>query len=614
MPYTFTCPLCLEKLGNSHFLRVFKMAEAGTNKSNPKDRINCGKEHFIEDILRFSGPDVFVPVDDHAIYVSHVKCRAINPFWTKAEKKLVIPGNETEGETFTATLQCIITNKEFKQNLSYWMVKILRETVKFGNDYQPMWYPLQLLLATAAEEGQGQKRPYGSLVEMASTKSVGKTILTLQILNQALYRNGRGVSIRDFFYPHADLEDVELRNFRDKFYREVFYHSMWSETPISRPWGTVPSPGDLRAVFIQPVSSEDLQTHSEGNKANGRFRRTISKVGQPLKAFIRAVVFTESPGKENEKKSGPKLEDVFQQHRDKYWSPIIFYDTAGELQEKRGSVTRAVRQLTNKLAICIDAREIFNQYEPLMPEETVMPVSERTASIRHAYRRLSDSELMSPERRRAVCLVVTKLDVVLTAEEKEQVKAIAEDSGADEAARNLLNEWLRRYSNHDKENLRSLLKKEPRLVDRVFFVWTENLPRMKGVRRSPIKSIEPTSARPGAEVIIEAEPDFDFEDVTKVTFNGEKSDFTTLSKQRIKATVPEGATSGLIGILLEAKPDPMAQTSRDVKIDDATSNIPFTVLPNLNSDASKPRTYGLIKFLAWCLDKKVEEISQPTND
>ncbi|HSE18106.1 MAG TPA: hypothetical protein VLB46_13710 [Pyrinomonadaceae bacterium] len=614
MPYKFTCPLCLEKLGESHFLRVFKIAEAGTKKRNPKDRINCGKEDFIEDILRFGGQDVFVPVDDHATYVSHEKCKGINPFWTKAEKKLDIPGDDSEGETFTATLQCIVTNKGFRQNLSYWMVKILRETVKFGNDYQPMWYPLQLLLATASEEGQGQKRPFGSLVEMASTKSVGKTILTLQILNQALYRNGREVSIRDFFYPHATLEDVDLTNFRDKFYSEVFYHSMWSETPFSRPWGTLPSPGDLRAVFIQPVSSGNPQTQSEENKANGRFLRTLSKFVQPMKAFMRAVVFTESPGKENERKSGPKLDDLFQQNRDKYWSPIIFYDTAGELQQKRGSVTRAVRQLTNKLAICIDAREIFNQYEPQMPEETVTPVGERTASIRHAYRRLSDSELMSPERRRAVCLVVTKLDVVLTAEEKEQVKAIAEDSGADEAARKLLSDWLRRYSNHDKENLRSLLKKEePRLVDRVFFVWTENLPRMKGVRRSPIKSIEPTSARPGAEVFLEAEPDFDFEEATKVTFNGKKSDFKPLSKQRIRATVPEGATSGLIGILLEEKP-PMGQTSHAVKVDDATSNIPFTVLPNLNSDASKPRTYGLIKFLAWCLDKRVEEISQPTND
>jgi hypothetical protein len=607
--------MCLVTLGKRHFLKVFKIAEAGTNKSNPRQRIDCGKQDFIEDILAFSGEEVFIPVDDNAVYVSHERCKAINPFWTWADKKLVIPGDDADGDTFPATLQCIATDKPFQRTLSYWMVKILRETYKFGNDYQPMWYPLQLLLATAVEENEERKRPYGSLVEMASTKSVGKTILTLQVLNQALYRNGRGVTIRDYFYPNADLKDVQLDNYRDKFYREVFYHSMWSQTPISRPFGTVPSPGDLRAVFIQPVLSEDLPAQTHEATSDGRIWRTINYFAGSLKVVVKAILIPGSEGtKKNEKTPAPKLEDLFRKYNREYWSPIIFYDTAGELQQNFGPVTKAVRELTNKLAICIDAREIFNRYEPLTPEEKVMPVSERkNASIKHAYKRLRERE-MTPRRKKAVCIVITKLDLVLSATEKEEVKAIAEDSEGDEAAKTLLNKWLRAHDDDDKQNLRSLLTKQPPLVNKVFFVWTENLPRMRGVRRSPIKSIEPESALPGTEVFLEAETDFDFERAKKVTFNGKESKFDIESKQRIRATVPEDATSGLVGILLGAKPSNVAQTPSDLKDDDATSTDPFIVLPSLNSDVSKPRTYGLIKFLAWCLDKKVEEISSPTND
>jgi hypothetical protein len=608
MPYQFTCPLCLVTLGQRHTLRVFKIADAGANRNNPPKKIECGNPNFIDEILKFSGEDAFVPIDEYAVYVSHEKCEAVNPFW--ASDKLEMPGKYSDGEQFLANLTCVRTEKQFQSLLSYWMVKILRETYKLGNDYRPMWYPLQLLLATASD-GTSRTRPYGSLVEMASSKSVGKTILTLQILNQALYRNGREVTVRDFFYPNADLEDVTFKDFREKFYNEVFYHSMWKRTPISRPFGTVASAGDLRAIFIQPVLPEDRPIQSQKRHADGRFKRGLSRfVINPFLIFVKGTFTLESPEKKKEQQPAPKFEDVIAKCRDEYWSPIIFYDTAGELQETMGMVTKSVRQLTNKLAICVDAREIFNRYEPFMPEDTVTPVTERNTSIRHAHKRLSELQI-TPRRRKGACIIVTKLDLVLSGADKEKVKAIAEDPDADESARKLLIEWLTAHSDYDKENLRSLILKDQKLVEKVFFVWTENLPRMKGVRRSPIKRIDPPSGRSGDEIILEVEPDFDFEDAKRVTFNGTESRYTIVSKEKIKAIVPETATSGLVGILLEGIPKGLGQTSTTYR-DEATSNVPFTVLPEISSDASKPRSYGLIKFLAWCLDKKIEEISRPT--
>jgi hypothetical protein len=607
MPYQFTCPLCLVTLGQRHWLRLFKIGEAGSDPNEVEDRIDCGDPDFINNILKFSGDDVFVPTDEYAVYVSHEKCTAANPFWK--DDKLEIPGTDSDGERFLATLASDEIAKGFQANLSYWMVKILRETYKLGDDYRPMWYPLQLLLATA-KEVKHKTRPYGSLVEMASSKSVGKTILTLQILNQELYRNGREVTVRDFFYPNADLADVGLGKFREKFYSEVFYHSMWKSTPVSRPFGTVPSAGDLRAIFIQPVAGE-YQPPKADRRANGRVKRSAASAYGMAMDFARDF-FMIKPKEQKERESGLTFEELVRNRKDEYWSPIIFYDTAGELQETMGMATRSVRELTDKLAICVDAREIFDRYEPLMPEEKLTPVNERNASIRHACRRLKERE-HAPRRRKSTCIIVTKLDLVLSDEEKQQVKDIAEaeNANADEAARDLLIKWLAKYPDPDKQNLRARITRERGLVEKVFFVWTENLPRMKGVRRSPISKIEPGSAYPGEEVTLIAEQGFNFEDAKKVTFNGVESSYEIDSKEKIRATVPATATSGLVGIVLEGIPTGVAPTSNTYK-DDATSNVPFTVLPKVNSDPSRPRSYGINRFLAWCLDKEIDEISRPT--
>lgn len=489
---------------------------------------------------------------------------------------------------------------------------MLRETSTLGNDYSPMWYPLSLLLATANVKDDSRTRPFGSLVEMASTKAAGKTILTLQMLNQALYRNGREMTTSDFFYPRADHTDLDLQFFKEKFYGELYFHSMWLKTPYSRPGGTTPSPGDLRAISIQPVShgadGEVAPATAASRKATGR---TLEIVAQALKIFFTETFRrgkNQSSGKKKE--SGPTFEELLKQRRDEFWNPILFYDTAGELHTNVSRVTRAVRQLTNKLAICIDAREVFNKYDALSPGEPPRPMSERNASIRHAYKRIKELA-MSPGRRKKTCIIVTKLDLALSAEEKEDVIRITEDAKADEEARALFIRWLSEHSDDDKKNLRTFLPANRKLIDRVFFVWTENLPLMNSIRQSPIKLITPSSGKCGETVTIEANNGFDFQDAKRLTFNGVPSHFDIVSSQQIKTVVPDGATSGLIGIYLngQIKAATVGVTSTSYE-DDATSEEVFEVKPEIGNDSGKPRSYGLIKFLAWCLDRPVEAISR----
>jgi hypothetical protein len=461
---------------------------------------------------------------------------------------------------------------------------MLRAAYKHGNDYAPMWYPL----------------------------------LTLQILNQSLYRNGRGLTISDFFYPSPSDDGGGLLSLKEKFYGELFYHSMWREAPMSRPVGTIPSPGDLRAISIEPVPAEKpAEVFTEESKPrDGRLRRTGRFVARLAMIFIveTFVRGRRKAGQQKKKKEEDKpssLLDRYEKQRDEFWTPILFYDTAGESQERVSPVTRAVRQLTNKLAICIDAREIFDRYESLSPDEPATPIGARNASIRHAYKRINEMA-MARSNRKETCIVVTKLDLVLSGDEKDRVRAIAEDPSKDEEARALLIKWLKDHADDRKRDLLSFLPRSG-LVGRVFFVWTENLPRMSGIRHSPIRKIEPPAAECGDTVTMEANDGFDFNDVNRVTFNGVEGSFKIVSEKQLTAVVPDGASSGFIGILLKGEKKSTVGSPIPY-VDDATSDMVFEVRPGKGNDAARPRSYGLIKFLAWCLDKKVEEIARPTDD
>jgi hypothetical protein len=614
MLYDYTCPLCLKQLGRGDRLKVFK-TEAHSSAKNQfaKKSVSCADDSFVEELLRFAGDAAFIPGEEHAVFVSHERCKALNPFWLTANSQISIPGKLEDGERLQVELTCRASNLSFQKDLYHWVINMLRATSALGNDYAPMWYPLSLLLATANVKGDSRTRPFGSLVEMASTKAAGKTILTLQMLNQALYRNGREMTTSDFFYPSADHTDLDLRNFKEKFYGELYFHSMWLKTPYSRPAGTTASPGDLRAISIQPVSHEaegEATPTTTSRKATGR---TVKIVGKALKIFF-TETFLRGKSKSNGKKKelGPTFEELLRERRDDFWNPILFYDTAGELHTDVSRVTLSVRELTNKLAICIDAREVFNKYDALSPGEPPRRMSERNASIRHAYKRIKVLA-MSRIHRKQTCIIITKLDLALSAEQKEEVIRITEDANADEEARELLIRWLSEHSDDDKKNLRSFLPAKRKLIDRVFFIWTENLPLMNSVRQSPIKLVTPSSGKCGDTIMIEANDGFDFQDVKRMTFNRVPSNFEIVSNKQIKAVVPDGATSGLIGIYLngQIKGGPIAVTSTSYE-DDATSEEAFEVEPEIGNDSGKPRSYGLTKFLAWCLDRPVGTISRPS--
>jgi hypothetical protein len=469
---------------------------------------------------------------------------------------------------------------------------MLRTTFPFGDKHRPMWYPFPLLLATAADNKYDSSRPFGCLVEVASTKDVGKTILTLQLLNDVLYKNGRALNVRDYFYPKTD------------FMEELYFRSIWRSRPASRPAPTNPTAGDMRAIFVRPAVVPALDPPADGNGGKSGLWQSFKQwvkgdVKEGAKYFLEST-FDIVPQEDEKRKKEPfDLNKMLEEQKREFWKPVLFYDTAGESQEKRDQVIEAVGEITNKLAIVIDARDVF---------DIDSWREDHNASIRHASERISDMQQMS-YRRKDTCIVVTKLDMVnFTPEQKEEVKNIAEGiSVGDAVARAMLVAWLREHSDDDKESLIQHLDPMEDVVGRVFFVWTENLPKMRGIRMSPIFAFKPLSGGPGEEITITANQGFHFQDAKKVLFDGREAKFNIISDTEITAHVPQGASSGYIDIVLESI-DPI--TNHPVE-DDANSEGVFIVTGSKKpAVVGKPHSYGLVKFLAWCLDKSVAAITK----
>lgn len=588
MPYRYRCPLCLTRLESGQRLIVFKTEDPTGKKRWKHDRVDCREENFVKKIVDFGGRGCLTPAEDRAVYISHVKCTAVNPFWDDGSDKINIPGNLDDGRELVADFLCWRTGQPLPKRLSHWVVGMLRATAEYDEKHRPMWYPFPLLLATAANNEDDLKRPFGSLVEIASTKDVGKTILTLQLLNDILYQNGRTLNVNDYFYPQSN------------FLEELFFRSTWQDRPTSRPAPTEPSPGDMRAIFVQPIKAALADSEANGNgHKSGRWQSFVQKAKEGARYFWDST-FVPAQSDEQQRKEEEvfDLNRLLDEKKNEFWKPVLFYDTAGELQVKRAQVIQSVSQITNKLAICVDAQDIFN----------IGSVSraDHNASIWHACGRINNL-LMTPHLHKATCIIVTKLDMVdLTPEEREQVRRIAEDVDVnDDEAREMLVGWLKQHGDNVKKKLIQYLRPEDGNVKRVFFVWTENLPKMRGIRLSPIFKFEPTAGSPGDEIVITANQGFDFQDAKKVLFNGQEADFDIVSASQIKARVPQGATSGYIDIVLEG----VNPKTTELYFDDANSDGIFNVGAKRSSDVGMPSSYGLVKFLAWCLDKNVEAIT-----
>lgn len=591
MGYMFRCPLCLKRLDADHTLVAFRITETAGDAPPPSVEVDCDDEDFMEEIITWGGDALYTPATDKSVFISHIQCDAVNPFWTE-EVILDADGDEAErdarikippgdGGKITWSFRCELTGNTLKKEMQHKVISMLRLTKRYNDLHRPMWFPFGLLRSTAALGDEDLRRPFGSLVEMASAPGVGKTILTLQLMNEQTYanRDGRFIDSAAYFFPRREGVADQAQS-ESTFMDELFFHASWAKRPEFRPLPTTAiTPGDLRAVFIKPVGGLTklaLQPHRTSSQ-NGSRRQ---KVWEAIAYFLQSVGFMS--------KSQPPQTDVLKElSHPRYWHPILFYDTAGETQLRGSEITMAVRNLTNKLAICIDAQEVFDS-------------NSDNSSINLACERIHT--MIQEEDRKSCCLVITKLDTLpLIAEERATLMRIAEDlETPDDEARRLLVEWLEKNRDRDKDNLRRYLLSSDSRVERVFFVWTEGLPKMRGIRSYPLDSFEPERGDVGTGVTIKATNGYDFKRATKLYFNGREAQFQAESSGVIKTKVPEHATTGFIEI----------EFGTGANKDEGTSEKYFVVNSSPARPDELPQSYGLIKFLAWCIDKSPATLTE----
>ncbi len=597
MRYQFRCPLCLKKLGAGHSLIAFKIEESTSGNPPLSLEVDCGQEDFFEEIIRFGGNSIYTPTTEDAVYLSHLQCDAVNPFWEEATEppedgqpgsvsKVSIPGRSADGRKITWPFMDEKTGTALQKEMQHQIVEMLRCTIQFSERHRPMWFPFGLLRSTATVEGENLRRPFGSLVEMASAPGVGKTILTLQLLNKKLYagHRDRGIEIADYFFTRREVQQDGVQP-KDAFMRELFFHSSWGDRPEFRPPATTDlTPGDLRAIFIRPAGESHPATAPPptGAQLLKKEGRLLGRVWRNGVNFFRYFWTETRDAPETE----PKINLTRELGKADYWHSILFYDTAGETQKNFGEVTRAVRRLTNKLAICIDAQEIF------VKDGENLSISQACERIR---------TMIQQRDRKSCCLIITKLDLISQYEsEKENMRKVADDLQVNDGeARRMLVKWLEDNADADKDYLRQYLLEYDSHIEQVFFVWTEGLPKMAGIRSYPIASFEPRHGEAGTEVTIHAASGYDFKEAKSISFNGKEANFTAESGDVIKAKIPEGATTGFIEIRLEA----------GTKKDEGTSEQYFVVGQQYRYvQFSRPQSHGLIKFLAWCLDRPPREL------
>ncbi|MGI8783251.1 MAG: hypothetical protein ACR2L2_06330 [Acidobacteriota bacterium] len=428
---SYKCPLCLKTLTDSDELQRYC-----TSHLDKTATIQCLPENFVFFESELSST-IFCPISrcpanaqiEFGVFLRHVGCKSENPFWVEADSVVKVPGNP-QGIVVPYELD-LGGEKKKTVNVQHWEIGMLRRVPST----REMWFPLLLLRATA-EEHKGKR--FGQLVELAGSKGVGKTVLALQAMDLQGYegKSRRTVTVNDYIYSRRPEGAQDNPLLSILYLRGLMRRN---ESGIFPPTGTRRLPGDLKAVFFSPPSSNPKETtEPTGRKPGGvlaRIRAEIDQIREPTNS---------SAG-------------------DSFRYTVGFYDTAGEAHEEEDLMPDLAA--VDKIAILISAPEILSN-------------SGKGQSVSTALQRLKRADEQNVLNR--CCLVLTQFDQAMESldegsrttvgEIAEDLKRAMPDSSAE--AKSFLQQWLKKHPAPNHRELEAHLQR----IDHVFFLWTEDLP------------------------------------------------------------------------------------------------------------------------------------------
>lgn len=578
----YRCPLCLTELtAGMQFnrycttheqLELVSLTDEGLADSDFMDTLFCPK----------SGCTANVYISQReGVFLSHVGCEALNPFWDAREQKVLSDFIEGigEGDDNYWELKKTIDGKTATLKINHWEIGMLRTIGKRYADYPHMWFP-PILVKAAAIRDDGKNA--GSIVALVGGKRVGKTVLAIQAMNRRGYikqaDRDRRITLGGYMFSRL----LKGRMLEDNPLFETLYLdyllSKAESNNLFRLLATQRTPGDLKVVFIKPSpqSAASVVTNNSHQPFRKQWRSRSGlpgKVGLTVKYVFKDLILYSL------KSSVTVGEPAKPEIAHSPWHTLTFYDVAGEDVEKGGSIVRKILNSSEKIAILVNASEVFDRRGG---EE----------SIQAAHRSIHDLMLMTSDKKR--CLVVTQVDKILEllkSEEQEMIKGAAENLGAsDEQARRQELKKIRAMLTKYLWSSGSAKKKEfaDDLVEfgDIFFLWTENLPRLEG----------------GAELV---------ERLSKVQAPAQENEGKSganVSKS-VEQLVKEQAEA-----FERATGMPTAQNTAPVSPPPGPKKKGRSAPSKRPSKRPAPESYGLARFICWCLDQPWSNISQPSTE
>lgn len=444
---SYKCPLCIKPLTEEERLvRVCfehppsvgaRPEEFECTEENLEERIFCPQQGWCNSTI------------ETGVFLRHVGCEAKNPFWHT--DKIVIPGSDNQ-TSFEYTTKS--GGGTINLQVIHWEIGMLRRMPPA----QEMWFPMMLLRATGGSIDKNNSNRFGALVGLVGTLSVGKSVIAMQAMEYEGYvaqeDKGRHIDVRGFLFSRMKSGRTVSTN---PFLGNLYINNLLSlnKSGLFPLPGTDRMPGDLKVAFLKPSASAKSKSVSKPvaparpqQDSRGPVKRLFGGLWSSSKEIVKGIG-----------------ELVLKDKHCSFWYTVAFYDASGESFVYGDSIPDEIERAVDKIAIIVDATEVFGVPSAIV-ENSISVANDR-------IKRVKDKGL-------SCSLVVTKLDLVtdkLTGDEREKVKEIAEKlEGDPEAGRALLKEWLERRRNDD-DSIKQLSSRLDE-VERVFFVWTENLPTM----------------------------------------------------------------------------------------------------------------------------------------
>lgn len=449
---SYRCPLCLKQLNEQHQLTRYC-----TLHPERKETFHCFPHLIANKIFCSDLNCKSVDQIEEGVFLYHHNCEEPNPFWNG--ERVAVPG--AAGESRVAFEIDFERGVYTSVQVQHWLLGVLRD---LPSRTKEMWFPLMLLRATGERNGTSH---VGSFIELSGATAAGKTIMAIQAMNPSGYAGGTVNDLKNFIFSRriGDFKERPFVNFIQTLHLSTLLRR--ASRDLFLPRGTPPGPRNLRVVFFKPNSfgSAGLAEHDRNWKGYGKrlLRMTWQGSVKFFKTDVRAG-FVEIFGSQGFRP---------------YWHSLAFYDKSGEFDENED----VMRDVLDKVAVVVDAQEIFASVEAEAAEK----------SIQVAVQRLS----RGIERKQLCYLVITQLDRVKTLMGEEDWKTVvrlADDLsqvGKDRSwltckremlfparpstERQLVEKWLTMQPTENRLRLRDSL----RHVEAIFFLWTDNLPTGK---------------------------------------------------------------------------------------------------------------------------------------